>query len=490
MKFLIISENGDAGGVARQLQREGNEVWIYFRNPAARQTLKGIIPQVASIRLGLNESPDVIVFDMVGQGKVADKLRDAGHKVLGGGEWNDRLELDRKFSMKTMDSLGIRAPRSFAFPNMRAAVEFAETHKKLLVLKPFDNKNTAFTFVPKTQDQLIGFMLHLKKDRGVDGKMLLQEFVDGTEVSTEVWYALGRPVPFPNSTFETKNFMQGDVGPGTGSQTSTVFHYPKREPKIVQQSLKKLSLFLERIRYTGPLDINGIVRKGRFWGLEFTPRLGYNAVYAWIRTLDEPLGNILTRLVSGDTKPIKVKEGFGYAMRVSIPPYPFQPEDKAIKRKVYAETKNQAVAGLSQMEMEKVFPLDVFAHKGNLYTAGFDGVVAEVTGFGEDPFQAEREASELFRKLQLPQKQARLGDGARIADRRMGNMSFQGYEVPPFEVPKKNQPSVEAIVGVVAPPIIKEVQDEKKTTQGDTISLANKLRVRPSAFADPRVKSG
>lgn len=487
MKFFIISQNGDAGGVGRQLQREGNEVCIFLKNPLAKQTLKGIIPQVSSIRLGLNEVPDVVIFDMVGMGREADRLRDSGHKVLGGGAWNDKLELDRKFSMKTMDSLGIRSPRSYAFQNMKAAIEFAETHKKLLVLKPFDNKNAAFTFVPKTQDQLIGFMLHLKKDRGVDGKILLQEFVDGTEISTEVWYAQGRPVAFPNSTFETKKLFQGDVGPSTGSQTSVVFNYPKREPKVIQQSLKKLSLFLERIRYTGPLDINGIVRKGRFWGIEFTPRMGYNAIYAWIRTLSEPLGDVLQRLALGDTSPIRVKEGFGYSMRVSIPPYPFQPEDKEIRRKIYQETRNQSFSGLNQEEMKKVFPLDLYDHKGELYTAGFDGAVAEITGFGANLFDAEHEAVEIFRKLQLPQKQARL-DGGRVADQRMFEMRRQGYEVPPFEKPKPIVEVVEA--GVFPEKIIKVEVKNEKSKQGETMALANKLNVRPSVFADPRVKSG
>lgn len=485
MKFLIISQNGDAGGIAVQLQREGHEVCMYVKNPCAKNTLKGIVPSVASIRLGLNESPDVVIFDMVGMGREADKLRDSGYKVLGGGAWNDKLELDRKFAMKTMDAMGIRAPRSFAFPNMKSAIEFAETYPKLLVLKPFDNKNTAYTFVPKSKDQLLAHMKHLKVDHGVDGKMLLQEFVDGAEVSTEVWYALGKPVPMPNSTFETKKLMHGDAGPATGSQGSLVFNYPTRQPKVVQQGLKKLSLFLERIRYTGPLDINGIVRNGRYYGLEFTPRFGYNAIYAWIQTLDEPLGEIFWRLVNGKTDPIKTKPGFGCAMRVSVPPYPYQPEDKSLKKKIYAETKNQRISGLNKTEMDRFYPLDVFMHKGEMYTAGIDGVVGEVTGYGESMFDAEREATELFKKLEVPNKQTRLGDCSRTADRRMFKMSKQGYEVPPFEKPEQ----INAVVTMEGS-VITKVEEKKDEKKPSNIGVAAKLGVRPGAMADPIVKSG
>lgn len=483
MKFFIVSQNGDAGGVATQLQKEGHEVCMYFKNSAARQSLKGIVPSVSSMRLGLNESPDVVIFDMVGMGREADKLKESGYRVLGGGAWNDKLELDRKFSMKTMDVMGIRAPRSFAFPNMKAAMEFAEGHNKLLVLKPFDNRNTAFTFVPKTQDQLLNYMKHLKVERGVDGKILLQEYVDGTEISTEIWYALGQPVPMPNSTLETKKFMPGDVGVSTGASTSVVFNYPKREPKIIQQSLKKLSLFLERIRYTGPLDINGIVRNGRFYGLEFSPRLGFNAIYAWMRTLDEPLSDVLIRLVEGKPDPIKVKPGYGYVMRVSIPPYPFYPEDKSLRRKIFSETKNQRIAGLGKSEMEKFYPLDMWKKGEEYYTAGVDGCVGEITGFGEDLFSAEREALEAFRKLQLPNKQARLGDILRNAEQRLFELNKQGYEVPPFEMPGM---PVETLVPEIP---VKVVEVKKNETKTSNVGIAAKLGVRPGAMADPAVKS-
>lgn len=482
MRFLIVSENGDAAGIAWRLQTEGNEVDLYIKNKAASRTLKGMVNHVSSIRDGVNNVPDVILFDMVGMGKAADQLRDSGWKVLGGGEWNDKLELDRKFAMKAMDSFGIRAPRSFAFKNLKDAAGFASEHSKLLVLKPNDNKNAAYTYVPKSQDELIGFIKHLKIDMKVDGKVLLQEYVDGTEVSTEIWYAGGRPVAMPNSTLETKKLMSGDVGPSTGCQTSLVFAYPKREPKLVQQSLKKMSLFLERTKYTGPLDINGIVRKGRFYGLEFTPRFGYSAIYALSRLLKEPLGKVLERIAQGDDSPMSLREGFGYSLRVSIPPYPYQPEDTIMRRKVYEKTSNLSVSGLTKEDWEKnVFPMDMYQiSEGHYYTAGFDGVIMEATGFGLDPFEAEREAVRVFKKLRLPNKQARIGDGARNAVRRIEELRRQGYEVPPFEKPQTV--GVEVIGGVTT--IARGEPNEKNNDLG----LAAKLGVRPGAFADPRVK--
>jgi phosphoribosylamine--glycine ligase len=478
MRFFIVSQNGDAAGIAWQLKQEGNEVLMFIKDPSSKRTLLNVVTHVGSIREGINEGPDVVLFDMVGQGKEADDLRENGWNVIGGGAWNDRLELDRRFSAKLMDSFSIRAPRSFAFRNMRDALEFAQDHKRLLVFKPHFNKG--YTFVPKSQDELLAYMLHLRQDRKVDGAVTLQEFIKGTEISTEIWYARGRPVPMPNSTIETKMFLSGEVGPATGCQTSLVFTYPTREPRIIQQTLKKISIFLERQQYTGPLDINGIARKGRLYALEFTPRFGYSAIYALARLLREPLGDVLARVSRGETDPMKLREGFGYSLRVTIPPYPFKPDDKVLRRRVYERTANQLIGGLSKTDLTKVYPLDAYLTKHGLYTAGIDGVVCECTGHGLTPYDAEREATGLFRKLSLPNKQARLGDTTRIAERRLRELREQGYEVPPFAPPPV---LMEMVIEE------KEKKDEGKSIQGEQLSLAAKLNVKPGALADPRVKS-
>jgi len=496
MRFFLISENGDSAGLAWKLKNEGHDVWVYLKNPAARGTLKNMVDQVTSIPIGLEKLPDVVLFDMVGMGKEAERIKKLGYKVIGGGEWNDKLELDRKFAMKAMESFGIKAPLTYAFDNFDDAVDFIATQKKLLVFKPSENLSCAYTFVPKTLDELASFILNLKIEHGVNGPCVLQEFIDGTEVSTEVWYAQGKVVPNPIATFETKKLMYDDVGPSTGCQTSVVFAYPKKEPRIVQQSLKKIHRFVEHIKYTGPLDINGIVKNGKFYGLEFTPRFGYSAIYAFLRILDEPLGEFLVRIANGDNAPMKMKEGFGYSLRVSIPPYPFKSENKVIQKAIYQDTANLLIDGLTDEEWKtSVFPLDVWLSPDGYYTAGFDGVVLEVTGHGSTAYGAEYQAVNLFKKIVLPQKQARLGDGAEVAAKRMDAMAYQGYEMPPFNIaPPATEIAVPtgAVVTSIQPmeQIVIKKESESERIKREDIDLADKLGVRPTAFADPRVKSG
>lgn len=433
MKFFIVSDKGDGAGLAIRLRQEDNEVRMYFLDPYARLSLEGIVVQVSSIPEGLAWKPDVVVFDMVGMGVIADKIKKSGILVIGGGSFHDKLELDRAYAIQVMETFGINVPSSFAFDRFTDAASFAARHPRKLVLKPSFNKNTAYTYVPRSNDDLIEYMAFLTNRLGVDGKVMLQEFVPGTEVSTEVWYSNGKPIAYPNSTIETKKFLHGDSGPSTGCQTSAVWTYPVREPRIVQTSLKKLNFLLDKYHYTGPLDINGIVRNGKFYGLEFTPRFGYSAIYAFIRLLKEELGHFLHRIAKGDETPISFEEGIGYSLRVTLSPYPFKMEDPILNQRIYSQTRGYYIGGLSPADWRNdVFGLDVYAQESGIFTAGVDGVICECTGIGTNVYEAEKKAVGLFKKMELPNKQARLGDGAKIATQRMFDLKEMGYDVPNF----------------------------------------------------------
>lgn len=490
MKFLIVSEHGDGAAVAHRLLAEGNDVRLYLKAVWSRPILAGIVQQVKSIREGLFWQPDVVLFDMAGMGKEADKLRSEGWNVLGGGKWNDRLELDRGFSAKTMKTFGIRSPESYMFDSMKEALRFVSEHPKRLVLKPCGNKDTSYTYVGKSQDDLMSFMGWLKRTKNVDGKILLQEHIHGAEISTEVWFANGVPISNPNGTIECKKLLHGDAGPSTGSESSLVWFYPKKEPRIVQQSLKKMYVFMEHIKYTGPIDINGIVRNGRFYGLEFSPRMGYSAISALMQVLDEDLGAVLYRVATGDSKAFKYKKGFGFSMRASIPPYPYKSEKLSENKALYDSTKGLMVGGIRKSDWGRtVLGLDVRESNLGVVTAGIDGAVLDICSFGEDIYECEMKATEIFKKLELPNKQARLGDATKIASRRLFDLESMGYEVPPLFEQLKVTKGVAVQTLAIAPAVEekKEEKEEKKheKVKDDRLAIANTIGCRPGAIASP-----
>src|SRR5579863_6591650 len=115
MKFLCYSKHGDFAGGALRLQEEGNDVRLFIEEAPAKDTLKGLIKQVSSLPEGLRFDPDVIVFDMVRSGNIADRLRKTGRTVLGASAFQDKIELDRMMGMDLAKRQGIKVPEYTKF---------------------------------------------------------------------------------------------------------------------------------------------------------------------------------------------------------------------------------------------------------------------------------------------------------------------------------------------------------------------------------------
>ena len=185
------------------------------------------------------------------------------------------------------------------------------------------------------------FLNHImeRKLMPLDTEVILQEFFDGVELSTEVWLSKGKVIPgLTNHTIEAKKFMNGDTGPAIGCASSLVWRTTIDSPMVEKLFTGKLLRTLEREEYTGPLDINSIVMEEAImpYGLEFTARLGYSAIYALAELLQEDLGSLLSSVAIGG-RPKSLGEGFGYAVRVSVPPYPFEHPDDKLKHKVFKQ---------------------------------------------------------------------------------------------------------------------------------------------------------
>jgi phosphoribosylamine--glycine ligase len=261
----------------------------------------------------------------------------------------------------------------------------------------------------------------------VKGDFILQDFVKGIELSTEVWFSRGRPVTPSNGTMEAKKFMAGDIGPNTGCMGSVVWPYPVAEPRIVQQTLKKLYAPLAAIEYSGPLDVNCIVdEKGQSYFLEFTARFGYSAIYALCEILEMPLSELLFKAADGDLDKMDLKSEFGLAGTVAIPPYPLDPDDPQDVWE-FKETAGKAIKGVPLghswfLDAEK-------GKKGELVTAGIEGLILNVTASGPQLSNAQKMLYERIEEVNLADKMYR-NDLADRAMKQLPKLRAMNYQVP------------------------------------------------------------
>lgn len=431
MKILFISKEGDSSGLWYQCQREGAKVSAYIEEKWARRAMDGIIPKCESVEEALKENPDVIVVDLNGMGKLADKIRKDGYKVVCGSELADRLEFDRAWGVKICEQYGIKTPKTTEFKNVDEAMAFVKKTKEPLAIKMDSNAGgESASYVASDQEDMLDYLAQQKESGKIDGNtFIVQEVIKGAEISTELWFSDGNPVYPGNSTFETKKFLAGELGPRTGCETSLVFHYEGQASRIIERTIKKIFPLLKYSRWTGCIDVNCIVSEEDHepYFLEWTPRIGYSAIYAYMAILGMPISEYFYRLSRGPFT-IPFKSMWGASLKLSIPPYPTAIEPPEASSKTYGLQEGVRING----EYGKDFiPVDVQKGKNTqLMCAGITCIIGESLGRGNSILEAWRSSQKVFKSVEVPNKQGRYTDGINDPWERVLKLKKWGYDVP------------------------------------------------------------
>jgi phosphoribosylamine--glycine ligase len=403
-KFRLISKSADGIGLCQRLLSGGHEVDFYLKDENGENLYKGIIERVDDWEKELTKDT-ILVFDMTGLGKKSDEYKKKGYKVFGASEIADKLELDRSFGIDIARNCGIYVSESQDFQDWNKAIDYVKGSGCSWVFKPEHNKEGIETYVSVDEEDMVEMLENFSGIWKGSVDFILQEVVEGIEVSSEVWVVNGEIVPNSyNNTFETKRFLDGNLSRNTGCMSSTVKF--NALPELYDKLFGKLKDWLKLQKFTGPIDINSIIDEtGEPYFLEFTPRLGYSAIYAFIELLDIDFGEFVEKIASGEIPEINPTDEWSGSLRVTIPPYPFNENAP--------ETEGKPVRGFSEDDLDHIYLLDVFKLKDKYYTSGFDGIICEVTGTGdtlEDLWESiyDRAGKSINEGLLIPNKQIRL----------------------------------------------------------------------------------
>lgn len=421
MKILFYcTSGGDGSAIAFHVKQfENQDVYLYFDKPYAKNLLKGYVPQIDSMNEIDKIKPDLIVFDSVGKGIYADKLKKEGYKVLGASRFCDELEYNRKFGLELMKSTGIKIPVSKEFTSFEEVQKEVLATNKRYVLKPEGIHSPETTFVAQNAEEMYRYVEYLKK-LPVKGKLklILQEFIDGIEISNEMWFANGKPVYPANWTIELKRRDVDDLGPIMGCAASVVSNYNSKEPRIVQKVFKKIFLLFEKIKYSGPVDINTIVTKnGDIYGLEWTPRLGYNACFCFFELLKIPISEFFMKIVSGEISEIPHIKEFGYCVRVFTSPAPVDLpsiDDNTLIKEI-RKSKNGIPVIWDNEDLPHIWPYDIEKSVEGPVVSGTDLQILEISSKGKTIEEAKSNAVKIFDRTLIPNKSARIRDSIEIA---------------------------------------------------------------------------
>ncbi|MDP2593750.1 MAG: phosphoribosylamine--glycine ligase [bacterium] len=377
-KFLFVSWESLSGDLALQMQKEGHEVKVYIKAEADKDVYDGFLEKVDDWKKYVDWA-DVIVFDDVGFGDVADKLRKGGRLVVGGSSYTDKLEEDREFGQSEMKRVGMLVLPHWDFSDYDLAVKFIEENPGRYVYKPSGSVSAdsrGFLFLGKDEDgkDLLEIIRSNKKVlQSRIKEFQLQKFVQGVEIAVGAFFN-GNDFIYPlNINFEHKKLFPGNIGPFTGEMGT--LDYWSQPNMIFKTTLEKIKNELIASKYVGYIDINCIANSRGIYPLEFTARFGYPTISLHIEGVTSEWGDFLYALAKGENYDLKTKKGFQICVVCATPPYPFYDKEEVdIYRDLSILFKKPNLDGIHLGDVKLV--------EGNWRIAGRTGYALVVTGAG------------------------------------------------------------------------------------------------------------
>jgi phosphoribosylamine-glycine ligase len=403
-KILLVTYSMYGSWFSIQLEQEGHsvDIWLQDHYEDFNFVLDGLIKHPSKGKPNFKKY-DLVLFDLTGRPKIAEEVMAMGIPCIGDGDLNSELEDDRLFGVEIMEECGINVPSYEVFNDIAAAKKYVQRVNKAFVFKPNggQEQDTATTYVSKSSDDMLRYLDKLGTiTKGVE--FILQEVVNGTEISVEGWFN-GEDFYLINGTLEEKKFMEGNKGPNTGCAGNLVWVFDQvNKPLIYREGLVKLKDFLKQYNYKGMIDLNTIVTAGEIYGLEWTPRFGYDAsatLYSCIN--NDTLGDFFGAVASGAVPEYSLSHNYASAVRLTIPPYPSEIKGK--------HPDSVPIEGINEDDIPKnCFLYDCANVDGDsLVTAGVSGLVCVPIQAGNTPQEAWEKVYRMVRGINIPDVQYR-----------------------------------------------------------------------------------
>ena len=409
MKFLFVSVEALSVDLALKIKDEGHEVKFYIQSKDEKDVGDGFVDKVDEWE-SLVGWADVIVFDDIGFGKHADKLRAEGKKVVGASSYTDRLENDREFGQKELGNSGVAVLHSWNFSDFDEAIKFIEKNPDRYVIKPSGaaQNEKELLFVGKEVDgnDIIQVLSHYKKNWSNKIRIFqIQKYEAGVEVAVGAFFNGKEFIKPINVNFEHKRLFPGDIGPSTGEMGTSMFW--SQQNKLFELTLEKMKPKLLESRYVGYIDINCIANAKGVFPLEFTSRFGYPTISIQGEGVTSDWGEFFYKISGGEQIDLKTKKGFQVGVVIAVPPFPFN-DDRTFRK--YSE---EATILFKKENKDGVHIGEVKRSNDDWHVAGKSGYALVITGSGTSMEDARKQAYNRVENIMIPNMFYRTDIGAR-----------------------------------------------------------------------------
>ena len=392
------------GDIAWQVSREGHDVRYYIEADSDQEIADGFVPKTDDWRGDLDWA-DVVIFDDIwvgsdiGTGEIARDLRAEGHAVVGGTPNTDTLEEDRGYAMEVLEDSGVNTIEHHVFEDFDAGIQHVRENPAPYVIKPLGEVQNVkrLLYVGNEDDgsDVVDVLNAYKKAWGHRMKgFQLQRKVEGVEIAVCGFFNGESFVEPINFNFEHKKLFPGNIGPSTGEMGTSMFWAGRNE--LFAETLGKVEGWLADEGYVGSIDINCIVNETGIYPLEFTPRFGYPTITLQEESFESETGQFFLDLANGRDPDLEVHRGYQIAVRVVLPPFPFDDEE------TYDENSRNAAVVFGSDSREGIHIEDAKRIDGQWRVAGESGMPLVVTGKGETMQSARGQAYKRIDDIVIP----------------------------------------------------------------------------------------
>ncbi len=414
-KFLFVTLDALITDIAWQIVREGHEVKFYAKDEGEKEVGDGFVAKTDDWEKEVDWA-DVIVFDdVLGQGEIAQRLRQQGKKVIGGTPYTDKLEDDRTFGQEELKRHGISIAPYRDFTNFEDAINFVTENPGKYVIKPSGQAANikGLLFIGEEDDGRDVLQVLNDYNKAWAKKIpqfQLQKRLTGVEIAVGAFFN-GKEFVYPiNVNFEHKKLFPGNLGPSTGEMGTTMFWSGPN--KIFNSTLKKFEETLAKEGYVGYIDVNCIVNNYGIYPLEWTTRFGYPTISIQQEGMITPIGEFFYELANGTTTKFKTRSGFQIGVRIVVPPFPYTDDETfEVKSKdsiIYFKKSKNGDHMYDGVHIE-----DVKLVKGEWLVTGTSGVVLIVCGTGSTMKMAQNQAYNRIKNITIPHMYYRTDIGDR-----------------------------------------------------------------------------
>jgi phosphoribosylamine--glycine ligase len=286
-----------------------------------------LAPPVECVNIGAEDLPRLLAFaqekrvdlTVVGPDNplalgIVDLFEGKGLRIWGPNRKAAQFESSKVFAQQFMEKYGIPTARSGTFDDARAAKEFAALLGGRCAVKADGlalGKGVLICSSEREAEEAIDAILVRKSFGAAGGRIVIQEFLEGTEISLHALCDGKTAKLFPTSQ-DHKRALDGDQGlntGGMGAYSPTPF---LSEGQLVEVERKILEPWVrgcaaEGILFKGILYPGIMLTKDGPKVLEFNARFGDPETQVYLTRLENDLVEVLEASVTGTLDKVELK---------------------------------------------------------------------------------------------------------------------------------------------------------------------------------------